>query len=145
MVKINPDFETIKETNILRARAYLGETIESSVLVANRWGGSLHLYWVDHNGVKCKLATLENGADQTLKSYVNNEFEVQQLGDCELEVDPARACRTARFKNHGGDPSESCTGIVATYYHRILYVALFFFVSSMCRNLSLHFSFIFLP
>lgn len=108
VVRINPRFEAITETNILRARAYLGEKIENSIRINNRSGSSLDLYWVDHNGNKDKLITLQDYTDQQYGSVVNNEFEAQEVAtnDGPCATSPT-GCRTARFKNHGGDERKS--------------------------------------
>ena len=112
VVRINPRFEAITETNALRARAYLGEKIESSIRINNRSGSSLDLYWVDHKGGKVKLITLQDNTDQNFGSVVNNEFEAQELateyGPC---ASSPTGCRTARFKYHGGDERTS------SWYH----------------------------
>ena len=125
VVRLNPNFEAVTETNQLRARAYLGETIEHSIRINNRSGSTLDLFWVDQGGRKVNLVTLPDYTDQNLGSIVNNEFEVQELdtghGPCESSP---TGCRTTRFKNHGGHERKYNIKIATSLLHHYSYYPL---------------------
>lgn len=116
MVHITSKFEAVFETSELRARAYLGELLETSMVIENRSGVALDMFWVDHDGTPTKMTTIPETKSQKLESWVNNEFMLVETGDCELESS-GKPCRSTRFKNYGNDPSESfqtCVFVVMT-------------------------------